>query len=139
MTGRSRLPRARRAPFLLQDVVASIVAGPEALVARIEHARYAGGEAQGVFRIADLTTAQLPMTLAVDGEGISLERFFADLGLPGTGLSGEAALPLALRWGRGRDHARLGRRPARRPCGAGRLSGPRPLRHPDGGRRPAPS
>ena len=90
-----------------------------------------------MFRIAALTTAQLPMTLAVDAEGISLERFFADLGLPGTGLSGEAALRRRAALGRRRHHARQRRRPARRPRGAGRLAGPRAVRHPDGGRRPA--
>ncbi len=111
VTGSLRVPRARRPPFLIQDVVASVVAEPEALVAKIEHARYAGGQAQGVFRIAALTTAQQPMTISVDGDGISLEGFFADLGLPGTGLSGEAALRLALRWGEeGITHASGGGR-----------------------------
>lgn len=99
VTGSLRAPRARRPPFLLQDVVASVAARPEELVARIEHARYAGGEASGSFRIAELTGAQVPMTLAVEAGGISLESFFADLGLPGTGISGAASLEIALRWG----------------------------------------
>ncbi|HTO88234.1 MAG TPA: translocation/assembly module TamB domain-containing protein [Thermoanaerobaculia bacterium] len=101
ITGTVRAPRARRPPFLLQDVSATVVARPEGLVARIERARYAGGEAQGTFRIADLVGAQLPMTLAVQAEGIALEGFFADLDLPGTGLSGMAGLDIALRWGEG--------------------------------------
>jgi hypothetical protein len=99
VTGSLRAPRARRPPFLLQDVVASVAARPEELVAKIEHARYAGGEAQGSLRIAELTGAQVPMTLSVEGAGISLESFFSDLGLPGTGLSGAASLEVALRWG----------------------------------------
>ncbi len=35
------------------------------------------------------------MTLAIEGSGISLERFFGDIGLPGTGLSGAASLTAA--------------------------------------------
>ncbi len=100
VTGSLRAPRALRPPFLLQDVFATVVARPEELVAKIERARYAGGEAQGMLRIADLIGAQAPMTLAVESTGLSLESFFADLGLPGTGLSGSAALAVALRWGR---------------------------------------
>ncbi|HEY7575339.1 MAG TPA: translocation/assembly module TamB domain-containing protein [Thermoanaerobaculia bacterium] len=98
ITGTLRAPRARRPPFLLQDVAATIVARPQELVARIARARYAGGEAQGTFRISELVGRQLPMTLAVDATGLSLESFFADIGLPGTGLSGQAALQIALRW-----------------------------------------
>jgi hypothetical protein len=100
VTGSLRVPQARRPPFLLQDVLASVSASPEELVAKIERARYAGGEAQGTFRIAELTAAQAPMTLNVDAGGLSVESFFADLGLPGTGLSGAAALQVTLRWGR---------------------------------------
>jgi TamB, inner membrane protein subunit of TAM complex len=99
ITGTVRAPRARKPPFLFQDVLATVVARPEELVARIERARYAGGEAQGTFRIANLVGAQLPMTLAVEASGIALESFFADLDLPGTGLSGAAVLRVALRWG----------------------------------------
>ncbi|MGH9368386.1 MAG: translocation/assembly module TamB domain-containing protein [Thermoanaerobaculia bacterium] len=100
ITGSVRAARARRAPFLLQDVLATVVARPQELVAKIDRARYAGGEAQGTLRIADLVGEQSPMTLAAEGGGISLESFFADLGLPGTGLSGLVALQVALRWGK---------------------------------------
>ncbi len=41
------------------------------------------------------------MTLALEARNLSLERFFGDIRLPGTGLSGGAALSLALRWGEG--------------------------------------
>jgi translocation and assembly module TamB len=99
VTGTIRSARARKAPFVLQDVAATVSASRADLVARIESARYAGGEARGTLRIAELTGAQVPMTLAVEANGVSLEGFFADLGLPGTGLSGAAGLQLALRWG----------------------------------------
>jgi hypothetical protein len=42
-----------------------------------------------------------PMTLSVDANDVSVERFFGDLGLPGTGLSGGAAIALNLRWAEG--------------------------------------
>lgn len=99
ITGTLTSARAHRAPFTLQDVVASVTASPDQLLAKIERARYAGGEAQGAFRIAELVGAQTPMTLALDGTGIALESFFADLNLPGTGLAGSARLQASLRWG----------------------------------------
>ena len=41
------------------------------------------------------------MTLALEARNLSLERFFGDIRLPGTGLSGGATLSIALRWGEG--------------------------------------
>ena len=41
------------------------------------------------------------MTLSLDGKGISVERFFGDIHLPGTGLSGSAAVSATLRWTEG--------------------------------------
>src|SRR5262245_33204123 len=86
--------------FAIEDLQATVLARPEALLARIERARYAGGEATGVFRIENLAGhGPQPMTLVLDAKRISMERFFADLKLPGTGLSGAASLTASLRWG----------------------------------------
>jgi translocation and assembly module TamB len=86
--------------FPIEDLQATVLARPEALLARIERARYAGGEASGVFRIENLAgKGPQPMTLVLDAKRISMERFFADLKLPGTGLSGAASLTASLRWG----------------------------------------
>ena len=89
--------------FPVDEIEATVVARPEALVARIEKARYAGGQATGVYRIEGLAGGKRPqpMTLALDARGISVERFFGDIKLPGTGLSGEATLGIALRWAEG--------------------------------------
>ena len=89
--------------FPVEEIEATVVARPEALVARIEKARYAGGLVNGVYRIEDLAGEKRPqpMTLALEARGVSVERFFGDLKLPGTGLSGLADLGVALRWAEG--------------------------------------
>ena len=81
----------RADPFTLEDVAATVSAGPDALVAEIERAGYSGGKATGAFRIGNLTGKPQPMSLALEAQGISIERFFGDIGLKGTGLSGSAA------------------------------------------------
>lgn len=92
-------PRVRSNQFVFENLAATVAARPENLTARIDRADYAGGKASGVFRIFNLTGKPQPMTLAVEGANISLERFFADISLKGTGLSGAAALSVAMRWG----------------------------------------
>jgi len=101
VNGEVRAPRVRAEQFVLEDLTASFDARPEALLARIDRTNYSGGRVNGAFRIGNLAGDPQPMTLAVEAEGISLERFFADLGLKGTGLSGSTALTVALRWGKG--------------------------------------
>lgn len=100
VTADLRSERVDAQDFLLTDLAARVFAQRDQLVARIEAARYAGGEASGVFRVADLAGGQVPMTLALEGRGVSVERFFADLDLPGTGLSGAADVSLGLTWGK---------------------------------------
>ena len=99
IAGSLKSPRVQRDRFAFEDVVAHVVARPEGLVADIEQLGYSGGRGKAVFRIANLVGPAQPMTLAVEGRNISVERFFADLGMPGTGLSGGAVLSMALRWG----------------------------------------
>ncbi|MEO8431953.1 MAG: translocation/assembly module TamB domain-containing protein [Acidobacteriota bacterium] len=99
VSGRLTSPQVRADPFVLEDIVATISAGPDALLAEIERAGYSGGRARGSFRIGNLTGKPQPMSLALEAQGISVERFFGDIGLKGTGLSGSAAATLALRWG----------------------------------------
>ncbi|MGH9318226.1 MAG: translocation/assembly module TamB domain-containing protein [Thermoanaerobaculia bacterium] len=101
ITGEVRSPRVRAEQFVMEDLTASVVARPEELVARIERTGYSAGSVSGVFRIGNLAGEPQPMTLAVEAEGVSFERFFADLGLKGTGLSGSVALTVALHWGKG--------------------------------------
>lgn len=103
-------PRIDAKGFLLEDVEASVAAVKEELVAHIDRGRYAGGSAQGVVRIASLVARPRLFTIALEGRDLSLERFFADLKLPGTGLSGTADVTLALRFAEeaGIEHANGG-------------------------------
>jgi hypothetical protein len=107
IAGKVAAPRIDAKGFLLDDVEASVDARREELVAHIERGRYAGGEAQGVVRIASLVAKPRLFTIALEARGLSLERFFADLQLPGTGLSGAADMTLALRFAEeaGIEHA----------------------------------
>ena len=84
--------------FPLQDVAATVVAEPQELVATIERTTYQGGRAKGSFRIGSLVTKPQSFTLALEADGVSVERFFGDLDLPGTGFSGALSLEAALRW-----------------------------------------
>lgn len=104
ITGRVSSPRVDAQGFTIEGLEAAVAARPEALIASIERARYAAGVATGSLRIENLAASPgrpQPMTLTLDAKGLSLERFFADIGLPGTGLSGVAALRAALRWAEG--------------------------------------
>jgi translocation and assembly module TamB len=97
--GRLESAKVRADPFTLEDIAATVSATPEALVAEIERAGYSGGRVTGTFRIANLTGKPQPMTLALEGQGVSVERFFGDIGLSGTGLSASARVTVGLRWG----------------------------------------
>jgi hypothetical protein len=103
MTGHLSVARLDAKGFPIEAFEAAVLARPEALLARIEKARYAGGDVSGLLRIENIAAKgrPQPMTLQLNGKGISIERFFGDLKLPGTGLSGSAALSAALRWGEG--------------------------------------
>ena len=97
-------PRVTGGNFPLEDLDATLTASVESLLARIDRARYAGGIATGALRIDNLAKsrgAAQPMTLSVEANDVSIERFFGDLGLSGTGLSGAAAIALNLRWAEG--------------------------------------
>ncbi len=89
--------------FPVEDLEATVVARPDALIARIERLRYAGGLASGAYRIEGLAGGRRPppMSLELEARGVSIERFFGDIHLPGTGLSGQANLGIVLRWAEG--------------------------------------
>ena len=104
ITGRLSVPRLDAKGFAIENFAASVLARPDSLIGRIEKGRYAGGDLTGVYRIENLSGGSekgTPMTLSLDGKGISVERFFGDIHLPGTGLSGSAALSATLRWSEG--------------------------------------
>jgi TamB, inner membrane protein subunit of TAM complex len=85
--------------FPIQDVAATVVAEPQELVATIDRAFYQGGRTKGSLRIGNLVAKPQSFTLALEADGVSVERFFGDLDLEGTGFSGAMSLTAALRWG----------------------------------------
>ncbi|MCA1610063.1 MAG: hypothetical protein LC780_04130 [Acidobacteria bacterium] len=99
LAGTLKSARVRADPFTLDDLAATVTATPDTLVAEIVRAGYSGGTASGTFHIGNLGGDPQPMTLALEAGGFSIERFFGDIGLPGTGLSGSGAVSVALRWG----------------------------------------
>lgn len=79
----------------------SIRVDPDGLLAHVAHADYAGGKLEALVRLGRLKGAPLPVRIAVSGTGIDFERFFSDLGLPGTGLMARADLDMTLTFGPG--------------------------------------
>ncbi|HEY6066083.1 MAG TPA: hypothetical protein VIY96_07985, partial [Thermoanaerobaculia bacterium] len=107
IAGHVSSPRIDAKGFPLENVEASVDARPNELVAKIERGSYAGGDATGVVRIASLVAKPRLFTVAIEAHGLSLERFFADLALPGVGLTASADVTLALRFAEeaGIEHA----------------------------------
>ena len=102
--GHLSAPKVDAHGFPIEGLEAAVLASPEALVAQMQKARYQGGDATGVFRIEGLAGRKgrpSPMTLIVEARGVSVERFFGDINLSGTGLSGSLALSASLHWAEG--------------------------------------
>ena len=98
VSGRAEFPRLIAENFSFNDVSALITAGADGLTARIERMGFDGGAVEGVLSISRFDRAPQQFDLVVDGRRVGIERFFGDLGLPGTRLAGAADLSLALRW-----------------------------------------
>ncbi|MBK9967939.1 MAG: translocation/assembly module TamB domain-containing protein [Holophagales bacterium] len=79
----------------------SIRVDPDGLLAHVAHADYAGGKLEALVQLGRLKGPPLPVKIAVSGTGIDFERFFSDLGLPGTGLMARADLDMTLTFGPG--------------------------------------
>jgi hypothetical protein len=71
------------------------------VLAQVTRADYAGGTLEAQVRVERLKSPPIPVNLVLHGRGIGFESFFADLGLPGTGMLGRADLDATLAWGRG--------------------------------------
>ncbi|MFN7986858.1 MAG: translocation/assembly module TamB domain-containing protein [Thermoanaerobaculia bacterium] len=79
---------------------------PDGLLAHVRGAQYAGGSLEALVQLGRLKGPPLPVQIAVAGRGIDFETFFADLGLPGTGLMSRADLDMTLTFGPGgAEHA----------------------------------
>ncbi len=73
----------------------------DGLLAHVSRARYAGGELEALVQLVRIKGPPLPVRIAVSGSGIDFESFFADLGLPGTGLMARTDLDVTLTFGPG--------------------------------------
>ncbi len=79
----------------------SIRVDPDGLLAHVARADYAGGTLEALVQLGRLKGPPLPVKIAVSGRGVDFGRFFADLGLPGTGLMARADLDMTLTFGPG--------------------------------------
>jgi hypothetical protein len=86
---------ARFGPFPMTGE-GSIRADRDGLLAHVARAEYAGGTLEALVQLGRLKGPPLPVRVAVSGRDIDFERFFADLGLPGTGLMARTDLEMTL-------------------------------------------
>ncbi|MGA7990353.1 MAG: hypothetical protein WCC53_02870, partial [Thermoanaerobaculia bacterium] len=106
------LPSARLAVFPMSGQ-GTLRLDPKGLLVEVSRASYAGGSFEALVRLERLDRPPLPVRIALHGHGFDFEEFFADLGLPGTGLMARANLDATLTFGPGGiEHAN----------GAGRLT-----------------
>ncbi len=102
VSGSASLARLTADRFLFENVGTTVFASPAGLTARIERASFDGGSVEGVLRLGPFAERVPRYELLAEGKGISVERFFGNLDLPGTALASAADVTLALRW-RGPD------------------------------------
>jgi hypothetical protein len=106
------LPASRLAIFPMSGE-GTLRLDPKGLLVDVTRATYAGGTLEALVRLDRLDRPPLPVKIALRGKGIDFEQFFADIGLPGTGLMARAGLEATLTFGPGGiEHA----------DGAGRLT-----------------
>ena len=94
------LPASRLAIFPMSGE-GTLRLDPKGLLVDVTRASYAGGTLEALVRLGRLDRPPLPVEIAVHGKGIDLEQFFADLGLPGTGMMTRAGLDATLTFGPG--------------------------------------
>jgi hypothetical protein len=100
IAGAFDLPSAAFGPFPMSGG-GVIRVDPKGLLVNVTHASCAGGTLEAVVRLERLKNPPLPVRIALRGRGIDFEKFFADLGLEGTGLVARADLDTTLTFGRG--------------------------------------
>ncbi len=91
-------PKVRAEGFEFDALSATVSASPSGLTARIERSGFEGGSFSGVLRLGRFSESPQRFDLLVEGKRLSVERFFADIGLPGTGIGAVADATLALAW-----------------------------------------
>ena len=94
------LPASRLAAFPMSGE-GTLRLDPKGLLVEVARASYAGGSLEALVRLERLDRPPLPVRIALRGRGIDFEQFFADIGLPGTGLMARANLDATLTFGAG--------------------------------------
>ncbi len=94
------LPASRLAAFPMTGE-GTLRLDPKGLLVEVSRANYAGGSFEALVRLERLDRPPLPVRIALRGRGIDFEQFFADIGLPGTGLMARANLDATLTFGPG--------------------------------------
>jgi len=98
--GRFEMPRVTFGPFPMSGSGVLRV-DPSGMLLQVQRGEYAGGSLQAFVRLTRLKDAPIPIRILVDGRDLDLERFLADIDLPGTGLMARADLRSTLTFGRG--------------------------------------
>ncbi len=94
--GRVEIPKLRAEGFEFNEMTATVSASPSGVIARIEQAAFEGGSIAGIFRLGRLSASPQQFELLVEGRRLSVEKFFSDIGLPGTGIASAADATISL-------------------------------------------
>ncbi|KAA0252852.1 hypothetical protein FBQ97_03390 [Acidobacteria bacterium ACD] len=98
--GRFEVPAGRLGPFEVSGT-GRLRIDPEGVLVEAGPLALLGGTAEAVVRVARLKGPPLPVRIAARGTGLDFERFFSDIGLPGTGLTSRADLDAELTFAEG--------------------------------------
>lgn len=98
--GQFEIPNARFGPFPMTGS-GFVRVDPKGLVVHVARGTYAGGALEALVRLDRLDRPPLPIRIVAKARGCDFEQFFADLGLPGTGLMARSDLDTTLTFGRG--------------------------------------
>jgi hypothetical protein len=94
------LPASRLAVFPMSGE-GTLRLDAKGLLVDVARANYAGGTLEALVQLERLDRPPLPVKIALRGKGIDFEQFFADIGLPGTGMMARAGLEATLTFGPG--------------------------------------
>jgi TamB, inner membrane protein subunit of TAM complex len=96
--GRLDVPDLDAHGFAVSGLAATFDARPSGVIAHLDRGTYAAGVVSGVFRLGPFGRRPEEISVLLAGRGVSIERFFDDIHLRRTGLSGKADVDVALRW-----------------------------------------
>ena len=98
--GSFEVPAARFGPFPMSGS-GLIRVDRDGLFVDLPGLEYGGGTLEGSVHLPRLDHPPVPVLITVKGRNVDFERFFADIGLPGTGLMARADVDTTLTFGPG--------------------------------------